>query len=61
MSNSKELVAVVVNLGKCGDTTHSRAGYKDDGGQVFLPPKNSKRVKGWREKMESLGFVSAEW
>lgn len=54
----KTLSKVTVTLGKSPRRgTRVRDGFKDASGQVFMPPKSSKRVSAWQKKMEDQGFL----
>ncbi len=34
-----------------GRANTNRPGYRNDAGQVYLPPKSPKRLEAWKEKM----------
>ena len=34
-----------------------REGFKNEAGQVFLPPKNSNRLVSWKKKMVEFGYT----
>jgi hypothetical protein len=42
-----------------GKVQSSRPGYKDEDGQVYLPPTNDKKLAEWKKKLSDRGLEFA--
>lgn len=52
----EKLSTTTVFLGKNKKGTHTRSGFADKNGQVFLPPANANGLTVWQNKMKDLGY-----
>lgn len=62
MGNTVMLFPEVVHTGKPAKSrkASARPGYKDERGQVYLPPVSEKKASHWRIKMAEKGFSFPE-
>lgn len=56
MDEIKKLSPTTVFLAKDKRGTHTRSGFADKNGQVFLPPANGKGLVVWQNKMKDRGY-----